>query len=330
MTGSPSTSTPPTPTKTVALCLGSGGARGYAHIGVIDALEARGYRIIAIAGCSIGALVGGFYAAGKLHDYREWVCRLKYLDVIKLLDFSFISSGMIRGDRLYNHIDELIGDLDISDLPMPYTAIATDLSRYKEVWFQRGSLAKAIRASSAIPGMFTPVEIEGRLMVDGAVLNPLPIIPCVSAHADLIIAVDLSGDVPIPLTEQEQLQQLQQQEQPQQPTAKNGSQEWFGKFVNKAGEWLDNLNLGNHSEEERENLGKLGVINRVIDVMSSSLTQYKVAGYPPDLLIKIPRDACETYDFHRAQEMIDLGRNIAEQALQAHENGQSNVYGQVF
>lgn len=311
--------------KTVALCLGSGGARGYTHIGVIDALEARGYEIIAISGCSIGALVGGFYAAGKLPSYREWVCGLKYFDVIKLLDFSFVASGMIRGDRLYNVIDEMIGDIKIDDLTIPYTAVATDLTRYKEVWFQHGSLAKAIRASSAIPGMFTPVDIDGSLMVDGAVLNPLPIIPCVSARADLIIAVDLSGDVPIP-----NLNPIDEVVSENGDEKNAEQQEWFNRFVGKASQWLDNLNLRNHSEAEQESLGKLGVVNRVIDVMSSSLTQYKIAGYPPDLLIKVPRECCETYEFYRAQEMIDLGRNIADQALDAHEAGESNIYGQVF
>lgn len=220
----------------------------------------------------------------------------------------------------------MLGDIKIDDLAIPYTAVATDLTRYKEVWFQHGSLAKAIRASSAIPGMFTPVDIDGSLMVDGAVLNPLPIIPCVSARADLIIAVDLSGDVPIPnltpidevVPENDEKQTAEQQ------------QEWFNRFVGKASQWLDNLNLRNHSEAEQESLGKLGVVNRVIDVMSSSLTQYKIAGYPPDLLIKIPRECCETYEFYRAQEMIDLGRNIADQALDAHEAGESNIYGQVF
>lgn len=312
--------------KTIALCLGSGGARGYTHMGVIDALEARGYKIIAISGCSIGALVGGFYSAGKLADYRKWVTQLNYFEVLKLLDISFLSSGMIRGERLYNRIDELLGDTLIEDLDIPFTAVATDLNSYKEVWFQHGNLAKAIRASSAIPGMFTPVEVEGSLLVDGAVLNPLPITPCVSARADIIMAVDLSADVPMPNLTASKTPKHGSKKEPHQAEPK-ANNDWIGQFVAKAGGWMETLGLKKNSEEEQENLGKLGVINRVIDVMSSSLTQYKIAGYPPDLLIKIPRDCCETYDFHRAQEMIDLGRLIADQALDAFEAGASSIYG---
>lgn len=315
--------------KTVALCLGSGGARGYTHMGVIDALEARGYKIIALSGCSIGALVGGFYSAGKLDDYRNWVTQLNYFEMLKLLDISFLSSGMIRGERLFNRIDEILGDTLIEDLEIPFTAVATDLNSFKEVWFQHGNLAKAIRASSAIPGMFTPVEVEGSLLVDGAVLNPLPITPCVSARADIIMAVDLSADVPMPdmLHEETQPELELESQDGELETSSKANNEWFGQFVTKAGSWLEALSLKKNSEEEQENLGKLGVINRVIDVMSSSLTQYKIAGYPPDLLIKIPRDCCETYDFHRAQEMIDLGRLIADQALDAFEAGASSIYG---
>ena len=318
------------PQKTVALCLGSGGARGYTHIGVIDALLAREYEIVAISGCSIGALVGGFYSAGKLEAYRNWVLGLSYFDVLRMLDISFLTSGIIRGDRLFNHLDEILGDTQIEDLNIPFTAVATDLTRYKEVWFQQGSLARAIRASSAIPGMFTPVEYKGSLLVDGAVLNPLPITPCVSAPAAMIFAVDLSADVPLPeMVKPEAV--IEDSNAVKKATKDNN--DWLGKFADKASNWLESINLTRHrnAEEEaneRENLGKLGIINRVVDVMSSSLTQYKIAGYPPDLLIKIPRNCCETYDFHRAQEMIELGRFIADQALDAYEADSSCIYGQ--
>lgn len=308
--------------KTVALCLGSGGARGYTHMGVIEALEQRGYKIIAISGCSMGAIVGGFYSAGKLPAYREWVEKLTYFDVLKLLDISFVASGMIRGDKLFSHIDELLGDLQIEDLAIPFTAVSTDLTTFKEVWFQHGSLATAIRASSAIPGMFKPVEVGNNLLVDGAVLNPLPITPCVSARAEMILAVDLSADVPIPDMHKPLPAPAAESE------GKVVKNDWFSKFVSKAGGWLELINLTKNTDEDTDNLGKLGVINRVIDVMSSSLTQYKIAGYPPDLLIKIPRDCCESYDFHRAQEMIALGKEIANQALDAYEAGSSCIYGQ--
>ncbi|MFY9179695.1 MAG: patatin-like phospholipase family protein [Venatoribacter sp.] len=306
--------------KTVALSLGSGGARGYTHIGVIEALEERGYEIKAISGCSIGALVGGFYCAGKLGEYRKWVEKLKYLDMIKLMDISLLSSGMIRGDKIFNVIDEMLGDTQIEDLELPFTAVATDLTDQKEIWFQDGLLSQAIRASAAIPGMFSPVEVNGHLMVDGAVLNPLPITPCVSSHADLIIAVDLSADVP-------NLPDLVSIVEKASETKEEKS-EWYHSFLDKAAQWVESRGLKIPEKEQREQLGKLGVLNRVVDVMSASLTQYKVAGYPPDLLIKIPRDCCDTYEFYRASEMIYLGKRIAHLALDAYEQGYSSLYGQ--
>ncbi len=160
--------------KTVALALGSGGARGYAHIGVIEALEARGYDIVSVSGSSMGAVVGGFYCAGKLQQYRDWVVALKYLDVLKLLDISLLSSGMIRGDRIFNIVGEMLNGQLIEDLPIPFTAVATDLTNHKEVWFQSGSLSQAVRASAAIPSLLSPVAYNGRLLVDGAATIPGP------------------------------------------------------------------------------------------------------------------------------------------------------------
>lgn len=317
--------------KTVALCLGSGGARGYAHIGVIEALEERGYEIVAISGCSMGAIVGGFYSAGKLQEYRDWVVSLKYLDVIKLLDISLLSGGMIRGDKIFNILDDLLSDVQIEDLSIPFTAVATDLTGHKEVWFQRGPLAQAIRASAAIPGMLSPVAINGSMMVDGAVLNPLPITPCVSAHADLIMAVDLSADVPIPEMNTDKAKEVEAKK----TSTEKQRPEWFANFLDKTSGWFDSININGHKsevnkqqEQEQEQLGKFAILNRVIEVMGASLTQYKIAGYPPDLLIKMPRDSCEIYEFYRAQEMIDMGKHIAGRVLDAYEKGDVSRYGE--
>lgn len=178
--------------KRVALVLGSGGARGYAHIGVIEEIEARGYEIACIAGCSMGAVVGGIYAAGKLQDYRDWTESLDYLDVLRLLDVSF-RLGAIRGEKVFGRIREIVGEINIEALSIPYTAVATDLTNQQEIWFQEGCLHQAMRASAAIPSLFTPVVQGSRMLVDGGLLNPLPIIPVVSSHCDLIIAVNLNA-----------------------------------------------------------------------------------------------------------------------------------------
>ena len=152
--------------KRVALVLGSGGARGYAHIGVIEEIEKRGYEIACIAGCSMGAVVGGIYAAGKLQDYRNWIESLDYLDVLRLVDVSF-RLGAIRGEKVFGQIRKIVGEINIEDLRIPYTAVATDLTNQQEIWFQEGCLHQAMRASAAIPSLFTPVMQGNRMLVDG-------------------------------------------------------------------------------------------------------------------------------------------------------------------
>jgi len=302
--------------KTVALALGSGGARGYTHMGVIQALEERGYEIVKISGCSMGAIVGGFYAAGKLKEYRDWVVSLGYLDVLKLVDFSLLSGGAIRLEKVYMLIGDMLGECNIEDLPIPFTSVATDLRHEKEIWFQRGSLVEAMRASAAIPTVLEPVIRDNMMLVDGAVLNPLPITPCVSAHADLIMAVDINADVPIP---QNLVKDVAKSE-----SEKNA---WLNNVVERASEWLGKRS-GEARKEADENLGKLETLTRMFEVMQSSLSRFKTAGYPPDLLIRIPTECCEMYEFYRGQEMIDLGYQIANDALDAFEHGHSSLYGE--
>lgn len=271
---------------TVSLVLGAGGARGYAHIGVIAELEARGYSIVGLSGCSMGAVVGGLYAAGGLEDYRRWAETLRWIDVVRLLDLSFRDVS-VRGDKVFGRIREMIGDPDIESLPIGYTAIATDLHSSKEIWFRHGSLLAAMRASVAIPGIVTPIVQGGRLLVDGGVLNPLPIVAAVAQQADLIIAVDvnarqlsLAGQLP---TEQPEDQKLNQM---------------------RAG-----------------NLGRAGILLSTIEVMQSALTKYKIAGYSPDLVIRVPKDIGGFHEFHRAKALIDAGREMARRHLDAFEQG---------
>ncbi|MCO6411442.1 MAG: patatin-like phospholipase family protein, partial [Thiogranum sp.] len=179
--------------RTVSLVLGSGGARGYAHIGVIGWLQDHGFDIRSIAGSSMGALIGGIYAAGKLDAYANWVRALERRDVLQLLDLSFGRSGLFKGERVIRALRDLIGDYDIEDLPVSFTAVATDLDAEKEVWLSKGPLFDALRASIAIPTLFTPFECNGRRLVDGGLVNPLPIAPTLRDMTDLTIAVNLSG-----------------------------------------------------------------------------------------------------------------------------------------
>lgn len=178
----------------VALALGSGGARGYAHIGVIAELEARGFEIVTVAGSSMGALVGGLYCAGKLDDYVDWISGLSQLDVVRLLDVSLTKPGVIGAERILLRVREILGDTAIEDLPVPFTAVATDLNAGRAVWFQRGVLADALRASIAIPGVISPHEHGGRLLADGGILDPLPVAPTSTVPSDVTIGVIIGSD----------------------------------------------------------------------------------------------------------------------------------------
>ena len=308
--------------KTVALALGSGGARGYAHIGIIQAIEARGYEIINVSGCSMGAIVGGFYAAGKLDEYTEWVSKLGYLDVLRMLDLNILSGGAIKLDKVYATIEEMLGGCQIEDLNLPFTAVATDLKNKKEIWFQNGSLVQAMRASAAIPTILAPVITNDMTLVDGAVLNPVPIAPCVSAHAQYIIAVDLNADVPMP--DPVEAERLEKEAEAEAESAKSV---WLDAVVTKASEWFGKNDSPEAREEADTKLGKIEILSRMFEVMQSTLGRFKIAAYPPDLLIRIPSDSCDMYEFYRAEEMIKLGRDIANQALDAFEQDKSSLYG---
>jgi NTE family protein len=279
----------------VSLVLGSGGARGYAHIGVIEALEKRGYEIVSISGASMGALIGGLYACGKLDAYKEWVLGLDPLDVASLVDFSFDSSGLIKGDKVFDKIAAMIGEEQtFEDLPIKFTAVATDVVRKKEVWFQSGNLLQALRASIAIPTIFTPVKIDEMILTDGGTLNPLPVAPTMSDISDMTIAVNLYGDSPKPEIE------ISDEEK---------------KQTNKLSRvFLELLEKFNPPEEE---LSMFDILDKTLDTMQNGLTRYRLGGYPPDILIEISKDVCSTYDFHKALEVIEQGRRAAQKQLDA-------------
>ena len=281
----------------VALVLGSGGARGYAHIGVIEALEARGFEIISIAGCSMGALIAGIYAAGKLPEYREWVCNLDYLDVLKLVDVTWSPMGAMRANKVMSKLEELVGDMLIEDLPIPVTTVATDLIRQREVWFQNGPLLQAIRASIAVPGVITPVHVGGQVLVDGGLLNPLPIMPILATHeADFVVAVNVTAHSPQPITLAELL--------PSEDTSDSRTALERDRDANIGG-WMDDVRattrrlwdgLGGSNGEEsdvdetvdlrgRREWGKLDMILESCYINHAAHAKYKKASYTPDVLI---------------------------------------------
>ena len=327
--------------KKVALVLGSGGARGYAHIGVIEALEARGYEIGCIAGCSMGAVVGGIYAAGKLNEYREWTESLDYLDVLRLLDVSF-RLGAIRGEKVFGKIHEIVGEIDIEQLAIPYTAVATDLTNQQEIWFQEGCLHKAMRASAAIPSLFTPVTQGSRMLVDGGLLNPLPIVPVVSSHCDLIVAVNLNSlnqkqySLPVierPAAFKGKIDQLMGSLSARLPFLRRDTDEEEGErlLTETDNPWIEPKPPKDHEDSAPKSasssqvLGNVGpaslleLVNQSFEAMQTSLAQYKIAGYPPDILINVPKRVCRFFEFHKAPELIMLGRQIANDTLDKYE-----------
>lgn len=283
----------------ISLVLGSGGARGYAHIGVLDWLQAHGYAVRSIAGSSMGALIGGIYATGKLHLYTEWVCALERLDVVRLLDPSFARAGLIKGDRIIGVLRELIGDCLIEDLPVSFTAVATDLDTGKEVWLRRGKLFDAIRASMATPLVFTPAELDGRRLLDGALVNPIPIAPTLNDTTALTIAVNLAGRaeaLPAPTAT---------------PTvAVDGYRARIRRFIEGM--------LPGESAPAVPSLGTAEIFFGAIETMQTTISRLKLAAYSPDVTVEIPRNACAYYEFWRAKEMIELGCARTERAFAAH------------
>ncbi len=303
--------------------LGSGGARGYAHIGALEAIESHGFEIVAISGCSMGALVGGVYAAGRLDEYRAWVVTLRQRDVLRLVDLSLSSMGAIRGDKLFATVGEMLGDVAIEDLPIAYTAVATDLLSQREVWFQDGPLADAIRASVAIPSLLAPVISDNQLLVDGALMNPVPILPTLSAQADLTIAVHLAGGTRRHTPTRPSGPLVAAEERTDEGTDEIDGDERWAALRQRAGRLLDwdtvraklSRDGGDSLADEIAEFGRLDIMNLAYETMQATLTSYKLAGYPPDVLVEIPKSSARTFEFHRAAELIDLGRDLTEQAL---------------
>jgi NTE family protein len=328
----------------VALALGSGGARGYAHIGVIEELRARGYDIVGIAGSSMGAVVGGLQAAGHLDDFSDWAKSLTQRTVLRLLDPSITAAGVLRAEKILEAVRQILGPVTIEELPIPYTAVATDLLTGKSVWFQRGPVDEAIRASIAIPGVIAPHVIDGRLLADGGILDPLPMAPIAAVNADLTIAVSLSGSEAIerrdaePGVTAEWLNRMVRSTSAlldtaaarsllDRPTARAVLAR-FGGPATESDTWSDDPDA-QHDEGpddtavavEVPKLGSFEVMNRTIDIAQAALARHTMAAYPPDLLIEVPRSTCRSLEFHRALEVIDAGRALAEQALDAFEAG---------
>jgi NTE family protein len=298
----------------LSLVLGSGGARGYAHIGVIEELEAQGYTIRSIAGSSMGALVGGMHAAGRLDAFRQWALPLQRYDVLRLIDWTWRGGGFIKGERVSDLLRQMIGDVRIENLPIAYTAVAVDLDAQREVWFSRGPLFDAIRASIAIPTVFRPHHHGGRLLVDGGLLNPLPVSPTLRDQTDATIAVDINGAAETFGDERDMAAVDDARSMPDLVDEASAAPSLRRRrrlaalvdaFVERRGRRI----AATHEPDT------LALFARTLDAVQETITRLKLAAQPPDLLVTIPRNACAFYEFHRAAELVELGRRRTREAL---------------
>lgn len=281
---------------TVSLVLGSGGARGLAHIGVIQWLTENGYAIRSIAGTSMGALVGGIYATSKLEVYAEWVLALERMHVLRLLDPTIGRPGIFKGERIISVLRELIGDCDIESLPISFTAVATDLDSGQEVWLRSGRLFDAIRASIATPMVFTPFRHGDRSLIDGAVVNPVPVAPTLDDATDLTVAVDLSGA-------------------PEASPAPPITPSLIGdnRYRRRILKFVESVRPARGRTESSR--GPLDVAFTAMQAMQDTIADLKLSACSPDVIVEIPRNACGFFEFWRAEELIALGRDRAARAF---------------
>lgn len=277
--------------KEVALVLSTGGARGLAHIGAIDELLASGYHIHSVAGTSMGALVGGMFAAGRLDDYREWMETVDKKKIFQLTDFSLSLNHIVKGDRIIQAMKDVVPDVNIEDLPIPYCAIATDAVSGTEVVFTRGSLYEAIRASISLPLFFDPVRQGDQVLVDGGLVNPLPLNRVKRSKHDLLVAINVSGHDYRGQVELRRIVKEQQNERSKM------------------------MQLLNRIMPDDADMNYYTLLNRSISIMINRNAQQALKITPPDILVDIPMKRYSTFDFDKMERISAIGRNKTRAAI---------------
>ena len=278
--------------KDVALVLSSGGARGLAHIGAIEELEAQGYRITSIAGCSMGALIGGVYAAGKLKEFREWMKTVDRRKMLELTDFSLSLNHIVKGSRILEAIMEFVPDMPIEDLPIPYCAVATDLKAGREVVFDKGSLFDAIRASISLPSFYEPVHRDDMILIDGGVTNPIPMNRVVRHEGDILVGIDVSGH------DYKKQSEIQQELAEKRKRSKSLSQQILNKLI------PDNLEFNYYT-----------MLSRVSSLMIRQNSILMAQLMKPDVLVDIQMSRYGGFDYDKSEKIIAIGRQKTLQVL---------------
>ena len=282
--------------KDVALVLSSGGARGLAHIGAIEALEEQGYRITSIAGCSMGALIGGVYAAGKLKEFREWMKTVDRKKMLDLTDFSLSINHIAKGSRILEAIMEFVPDMPIEDLPIPYCAVATDLKAGREVVFSKGSLFDAIRASISLPSFYEPVRRDGMILIDGGVTNPIPLNRVERHEGDILVGVDVSGH------DYKKQSEIQEELAEKRKHSTTLSQQIFNKLI------PDNLEFNYYT-----------MLSRVSSLMIRQNSILMEQLMKPDVLVDIQMSRYGGFDYDKSEKLITIGRQKTQQALSKYQ-----------
>ncbi|SHI32551.1 NTE family protein [Tangfeifania diversioriginum] len=291
----------------VALALGSGGARGLAHIGVIEELENQGFEITSISGCSMGALIAGFYAMNKLNVYADWICTLKKKDVYSLMDITLSQSGLLKGDRVFNKMKELIPDMLIEEMQIPYSAVATDVISRKEEVFISGSFYTAARASIAIPAIITPYSTGDRIYVDGGVLDPVPVGHVKRTDGDILVAVNLYDDKQNTAEHEDENRKVLSGEK------KVSEHRWIN--VNSSIEYLQQKIQELIPKSDNQNQGYLTLLQLTSSMMLTRISNLVLELNKPDIVINIPANSAKTFEFHKASKLIKTGREVANRQI---------------
>jgi len=281
--------------KSVALVLSSGGSRGLAHIGVINELVKQGFQITSISGSSIGSVIGGLYAMGKLKEYAEWVSSFNKKDILGFVDFTLTTNGLLKGERVFDKMKTFIPDMNIEDMPIPFAAVATDILHQKEVVFTKGSFYEAVRASVAIPAIFIPVKFNNTILVDGGVLNPVPIEYVHRNTDDILIVVNLYGD---------------------KTNDSHKEEETHTRYLKGLTRSFSNL----ISTGDKQTTGYYSLLSSTTSAMIHRIAKMSIEKHKPDMIINIPCDSANTFDFYKAKELIELGEKAAAEAIRSFLN----------
>lgn len=304
--------------KNVALVLGSGGARGLAHIGAIEALEERGYKITSIAGCSMGSIIAGMYAAGQLKEAKEWFLSVDKQLILRMMDINLMSvNSLVKGERIIEELEKVVPDRPIEDLNIPCTIVATDMIHSDEVVFRTGSLFEAVRASISIPLFFKPVQIGKRLLIDGGILNPLPLHVIERTPGDILVAADISGKDSMPIEEAYEPIDVEGKLAEVKKSGIPVPKSWE-RQIRLLGRRVDRI-----MEQRAKDLGRkvsfVSLLDRMSDIQIQQNTLLSLRLTPPDVHAVMRQYAYNTFDFDKAEQIIADGKRIMNEALDKYE-----------